>query len=1083
MCAGCPPGWPGAFCANVDSTMMNKSMNNNISTFYLEDRMNRFDSAFSSSRQAGAFWLRSVLMAVLFTIGTLTLSAQTINRASPAGNVNQACEGQQITYNTENLGVGGGVTYTWTVVGGFFVTGNGTPSITVQWQNQGNQSLTITRNNFGAVTSTTNNVAVSRTPTPAVGGPNVVCINSEQTYSTPAVPGSNYVWNITPVANWVNIGGAPPGANFINVRWIQTGNATVSVTETAIGGVCTATASATVIVNPVPTPNVQSGTGYGNPSTRRPGIVCANSTHSYLVGATPGNVFQWTVTGGTILSGQNTSAVTVQWGNSGVGTVACRESVPGSTCITTDLDSINIRSTPIPVISGNLNPCSSGTSDYTTPITTGNSYTWTVVGGTFTQVAANTIRVSWAAPVWPNTNSGIVQVTEGVIDVLPTGTCAVTAGTSTIVRPMPPTPVISGPATVCATNLTTTPATNNTVTYTSSIPTQNAGSGTIAYAWTVTGGTIVSGQGTSSITVQWDNAGITPTTGTIGLTHTSQYGCATSGSLSVTVNPLSRPTIVGANVACQNKIENYSTLGRPGNSYVWAITGGNFIRAGQGTPNVAVEWTLPGAATLTVTETNTFGCAVSNAYSVTVNALPTAALTVSGPTTFCPSGDITICAPIGFTSYVWNTGETARCIVARTSGQYSCIVTNSNGCSNSSTVVTLNVLTGPQPTIALGGPTTFCEGGSVVLTAPAGFGAYRWSTGETTQSITATKSGDYTVTVADANGCTGTSAEVAVTVNPTPKPELVVTGNVNFCAGDSVVISAPAGYASYSWVGQLAGGSYGTGRTIVVKATDTVYCQVVDIFGCTGVSNTVGVKTPPVVKPVVTAVGSTTFCNGGSVKLVANDGFNSYVWSNGANGKEVTVTEAGNYYVTVIDKATNCPVASAVVSIVVNEAPGKPMISREGDVLTAKTTATNVDGWAWSRNGAEIVGASQSQYKVSMPGVYTATVKVPGCTSTSDEFEVVFTGVNEDVVTGESVMSVYPNPTSGRVTLSSTLALTGSVRIDVTNALGERVLSMNEVASGAAFGTSFDMTNLSAGVYNVAVTSGSDTWVVSVVRQ
>lgn len=1019
-------------------------------------------------------------MAFLFTIGTLTFAtAQSINRASPAGNVNQACEGQQITYNTENLGVGGGVSYSWTVVGGFFVTGNGTPSITVQWQNQGNQSLTITRNNFGTVTGTTTNVAVSRTPTPAVGGPNVVCINTEHTYSTPAVPGSNYVWNITPLANWVNIGGAPPGSNFINVRWIQTGNATVSVTETAIGGVCSVTASATVIVNPVPTPNITSGTGYGNPSTRRPGVVCQSSTHSYLVGATPGNVFQWTVTNGTILSGQNTSAITVQWGASGVGTVSCRETVPGSVCSTADLDSINIRPQPFANITGNLSPCSNVSHDYTTALVTGNSYSWSVIGGSFTQVAANTVRVNWNAPVWPNTNLGTVQVTESVIDVLP-ATCNMTMGVQTTVRPVPPTPVISGPASVCATDLSDNPPTINTVTYTSSIPTQTAGSGTISYAWTVSGGAIIGAANTPSINVQWSN--ISPAVGTITLKHTSSFGCENTGSLNVVINPLPNPKVVGAAVACQNTIENYSTDGNPGSSFSWSITGGNFIRAGQGTPNVAVEWTLPGAATLTVAETNSFGCTVLNAMSVTVNALPNATLSVSGPTTFCPTGDITICAPIGFTKYVWNTGETARCIVARTSGQYWCIVTNTNNCSDTSSIVTLNVLAGPQPTIALSGPTTFCEGGSVVLTAPAGFNAYSWSTGETTQSITATKSGAYTVTVADNNGCTGASAEIDVTVNPAPKPELTVTGNVNFCAGDSVVVTAPAGYASYAWT-STAGNTYATERTIVIKATDTVTCQVVDIFGCSGASASVGVKTPPVVKPVVTAVGSTTFCTGGAVKLVANDGFNSYVWSNGSNGQEVTVTEPGDYFVTVIDKATNCPVASAVVKVVVNEAPGKPMISREGDVLTAKTTATNVDGWSWSRNGAEIVGAEQNQYKVSMPGVYTATVKVPGCTSTSDEFEVVFTGVNEDVVAGETVMAVYPNPTSGRATITTTLALTGAVRVDITNALGERVLSVNEVASGAAFGTSIDMTNLASGVYNVAVTSGSNTWVVSVVRQ
>ncbi len=70
----------------------------------------------------------------------------------------------------------------------------------------------------------------------------------------------------------------------------------------------------------------------------------------------------------------------------------------------------------------------------------------------------------------------------------------------------------------------------------------------------------------------------------------------------------------------------------------------------------------------------------------------------------------------------------------------------------------------PTPTITAGGPTTFCSGGSVTLTAPTGF-SYLWSNNETTRSINVTTGGSYTVRTID-NGCTSSvSLATVVTVN------------------------------------------------------------------------------------------------------------------------------------------------------------------------------------------------------------------------------------------------------------------------------------------------------------------------------
>jgi hypothetical protein len=63
------------------------------------------------------------------------------------------------------------------------------------------------------------------------------------------------------------------------------------------------------------------------------------------------------------------------------------------------------------------------------------------------------------------------------------------------------------------------------------------------------------------------------------------------------------------------------------------------------------------------------------------------------------------------------------------------------------------------------------------------------------------------------------------------------------------------------------------------------------------------------------------------------------------------------------------------------------------------------------------------------------------------------------------------------------LSLVGDVRINVTNAVGVDVMSVNEVGTGAGFTTTLDMTTLPAGLYNVVINNGAERWVVRLVRQ
>jgi len=1004
----------------------------------------------------------------------VTPTTTAISRTSPAGSVGQACQGETITYTTPS---NAGSSYLWTATGGSFVGSTTTNQAVVTWNVLGTQTLTVVETTTGTNCSKTavQNVSVTYKPTPNISGAFVVCTNKIHTYTTPAVSGSNYVWTITPTTAFANISGYPNSHN-ITVQWIQPGLHTITLTETNGAGGCFTTVTQQILVNDIPTPFITSTTGYGNPVGRRPGIVCALSNHTYAVTATPGNVFNWTVVGGSIVTGQNTSTINVTWGGSGLGSIAVTETVPGSDCRTTKRDTIDIRPKPTPNVTGQVNPCGGSVQVYTTPLVAGNSYLWTVVGGSFVQTSVDTIQVTWQSPVWPNTIAGSVSVTEWVTDVLPNQSCLTSFTLNTTVRPNPPVPTITGSAVICATDSSTTPITVNVGTYTSSNP------GSVTFNWTVSSnGTIVGGQGSTVLSVEWANASTVPTTGSVNVTHTSTFGCTSSASFAVTINPLPKPAITGVRSVCQNAIHTYSTPGLPGNAYVWTLTGGNIIRSGQGTPNIIVEWTLPGTYTLTVTETNTFGCVVSNAIAVTVNALPTAKIAASGLTTFCQGGDVTLTAPIGFASYVWSTGNTGRSIVVRSTGTYWVRVTDANGCSNSSDTLVVNVFPSTLPIITVNAPTTFCEDGSVTLTAPAGFSAYLWSTGQSTQSIVVTKTGTYTVTIADGNGCTGTSTEVDVFVNPKPAPVLTVIGATNICNGDSVEVRAPAGYVSYTWTSKT-GVTYPATRTIKVTQSDTVVCRVVDLNGCIGTSDTVKVKMNPIIKPVVMANGPTTFCSGSAVTLSAPAGYATYLWSNGATTREIIVKDGGNYKVVAANQAL-CQIESSITTVVVNDLPIRPTISRRGDTLTV--TSLDATTYQWYRDGNVIVGAVNVKLVVGLPGVYNVGIAdLNTCASVSDDYEVVLTNVEDDIVAGRGAeLRVFPNPTSGQFTVETVITEAGPVRIELVNAVGELVLTANEMSNGGQFRTSLTMGELASGVYNVVVTTGNHRWTVRLVRQ
>jgi len=105
--------------------------------------------------------------------------------------------------------------------------------------------------------------------------------------------------------------------------------------------------------------------------------------------------------------------------------------------------------------------------------------------------------------------------------------------------------------------------------------------------------------------------------------------------------------------------------------------------------------------------------------------------------------------------------------------------------------------TPPSANISANGSTELCLGETVTLTADAAE-SFVWSNGASTSSIEVTESGNYNVVVYDENGCASQSENISVTVAVDGIPEVQISGDLEFCEGNSVDLIAPSS-EMYDW--------------------------------------------------------------------------------------------------------------------------------------------------------------------------------------------------------------------------------------------------------------------------------------------
>jgi gliding motility-associated-like protein len=718
------------------------------------------------------------------------------------------------------------------------------------------------------------------------------------------------------------------GTGAINLATSTVG--TYTITYSFASGGCSNTTITAVTVNPPPSATISYT---GSP-------FCATGTKTVTRTGTAGGTYSSTT--GLIIDA-TTGTIDLAASTAGLYTITYTIAAAGSCPLFTTSTSITINALPVATISYAGSPfCATGTGAVTRTGTAGGSYS-ALPAGLIVNASTGSINLATSAP-------GTYIVTYAFTSA---AGCANTTSTSVTVNALPTATISYTGSPFCATGTVTV---NQT--------------GTTGGAYTSTAGLTINGS-TGLINLA------TSTAGTYTVTYSfssATTGCINTATTTVTITALPAATISYAGSPfCATGTGAVTRTGTAGGAYS-ALPAGLSINTVTGLINLVSS--APGTYTVTYSFTNAAGCANSASTSVTINALPTAAISYAG-SPFCGIGTTSVTqtgtAGGAYTSTAGLTinGTTGLInLAASTAGTYTVTYTFSSaaGCTNTATT-SLVIEAAPSATISYTG-SPFCATGTgtVTRTGTAG-GTYTSTVGLSINALTGAINlatsipGTYTITytIAATASCPVFTTTTTATINALPTAAISYTGSP-FCG---------IGTASVTQTG-TAGGTYTstaglsiTGTTGLINlATSTAGTYTVTYTFTSGCTNTATASITINAAPLATisASGPLSICSGSPVTLTANSGVGlSYQWQNagtniaGATTSTLIVNTAGSYTVTVTNASGCSTVSSASVvtltaSITPTFTPISPICSGGTFTLNALSNNNIFGGWSPSVN-------------------------------------------------------------------------------------------------------------------------------------
>ncbi|OWY23806.1 PKD domain-containing protein [Sphingobacteriales bacterium UPWRP_1] len=815
-----------------------------------------------------------------------------------------------------------------------------------------------------------------------------------------------YTWFPAIAGNQQNPSGLAPG--------------TYSVTVSGSG--CTATAAATI--------------GTSLPFTISLGSnspVCAGKT--ITLNSSQGLYFSWSGPNGFISTQQNPvrEGATIAMG--GIYSATVTNNVGCTASATT---AVSVQPLPTPQANSN-NPCSGGlftlnasggaayqwsgpngfTSSLQNPtVSTGASavmngvYTVTVTGSngctanTSVQVSVNNslqpnifgnpficdgaTETLWVDNIYNNytwntgaTTSSITIANSGLYSVAVSNASGCTGSASVVVSSLPnPVPNINSNSPVCAGN-----------------PISLSCSGGNYYTWNGPNG-FSSNQQNPSIT----NA-TTAMNGIYSVTVTNYDLCSATASVNVSVQ---QPPIIsiGSNNPCTGGVFSLSATG--GGSYSWS--GPNGFSAMQANPLVTNSASSLHNGTYTVTVTNATGCSASQSVNIVVTNVLFPQIT--GYTTICQGSSTVLHAGNGYTIYNWSTGANTASINASMQGIYSVTVTNSSGCTGStSTIVTVN----PVPVVNVSSNSPVCEEDNLNLSCSGGTN-YLWSGPNSFASSVQNPqisnagllfSGTYLVTVSNSYNCNNTAS---VNISVIPKPDAGTDNSIAICNDssegivtvnlNSLVTGTTGGtFSATGGAPLLIGGNTFMGNGLPAGAnyfynytvSGAAPCESDDALFTVFVQDCAICANPP---DASFAYSSGSYCVGTGMALPSlQPGATSGTWTsypagltlNSLNGAiNLNSSLPGTYLVTnTVPELGSCPEVSANYYVVINPQPIPSVWAQPSAIClgeSAQLTGAPNFSYAWSNNqsGSPIVvnPITNTTYQVTVTNTW-------GCSTTT----------------------------------------------------------------------------------------------------
>lgn len=892
------------------------------------------------------------------------------------------CKGDTASYCTTNQCN----SYNWRVTGGRILgAANGT-CINVVWDGTYPAAVSLSGNCGGTCgNSGTLNVPVIY-PSMPIQGNTIVCPSSFTTYTLPSMPGTFYKWQLSGGGMIV---GADSNTSVINVMWgTATGNYTITCNYHNPTTGCSG--SANIIVQILPPYKIAG-----------PVKFCVGNSFNFTANGN-GN---WTIMptiGFTPSSFPTGSSINGIWNNPGNYSITATPTLTSNYCSYPAVLDIVVLDTPkLNSIIGPTLICPGSTQMYSISSNMNNGiFNWPVVGGivvSYMGAHHDSVMIKW------NTTGPIKVVVNQIVEG-----CA-SSNKTLMVDVYPPPLITSGPTSACM---------DNTLTYTASGAAPPSG-----YNWTLSNalGTIISGQGTNAVTIQWHGA-LAPASCVVTVTT-----CGGLDSRTVSIFAAPPVTINKTNTLCSTTGITLTASISGGTSYVWGYNG-IVMSPSFNTQSIIIT----NAGIYTVTITNANGCkSVGSIFIPEENLSVSAYISTTDKTIwYCLETINTTLHAIpsapGY-CYQWytkqaNTTGPGFPISGATSANYIATVDALYWCEISLCNTSCKALTDTIKIIKYGcGGDGNCDPNYTINLTNTACNPFSF-TGSTNPSAAAGSVNWYFGDGAEGSGSNSThqykdtgSYKVCVVFGNSPYCRkdtckiIRVTIAANFAATvncDSVNITnlckAAVPITSYNW--SFPGGipsssmqptpppiSYATGglHTATVTISDgTCILSYSDTFTTYNVAATINVPSPVCAKTQAPFTATSTNLN-----LTYQWNFGDGYISNLQNTTHA-YANAGNYTVTLI--VTDINGCSKIYTQPINVLPEvTASIGTDKFVCPGGTVTLNVTPafatYQWYKDGVAIPGAITATYSTGVIGEYWVTVaNGNGCTAVSNHVNVLF---------------------------------------------------------------------------------------------